>query len=387
MKYFVGFRKRFNILWLAAGAAAYLFVFVLSAVPTVQAFTCSGQPDDYYQRDLNSNIPFKSGDITGFSDDFERDLAKQSLHWDEDEKRCKIQTIDSGDTKTADKGVCPSGYISKPSNKDLCYRLIERSTNDKPTYDDGTPITGDDIYCSSVQDNYDQESFTCKESGSCNWVGTCDYNQVDFSQDAKDKDAEIAAKVKQCKDAGATFDTNTKKCNWTYDTCKKAGGTFNDTTKECKEASPDDGETCNDGSTPDKDGNCAGGGKVGDPSGNLGTDTVNCGQANTVLISCDSGTADCSGSSNNSGDGEKGTKDGAPVIACVLRIGIQALTALIGIGAVGGIAWEALKYAKAGDNQSDTSEAKTRITEIVIGLVIYSFMLVAANWLIPGGII
>lgn len=95
----------------------------------------------------------------------------------------------------------------------------------------------------------------------------------------------------------------------------------------------------------------------------------NCGEAETVLIKCDI------------------NQSGAPVIAEVLRIGIFVLTIIIGVSAVGGIAWAATLYAKAEDNSSSVTEARTLIRNIVIGLLVYGFMVVIVNWLIPGGVI
>lgn len=96
--------------------------------------------------------------------------------------------------------------------------------------------------------------------------------------------------------------------------------------------------------------------------------TVNgqCGAARTNLISCD------------------GT--GAVALNNVLKIVISVLTVLVGIAAVGGLAWASILYAKATDNQASVSEARTLIQNIVIGLLVYVFLLAIVNFLIPGGI-
>ncbi|MDB5177180.1 MAG: rane protein of unknown function [Candidatus Saccharibacteria bacterium] len=96
-----------------------------------------------------------------------------------------------------------------------------------------------------------------------------------------------------------------------------------------------------------------------------GTGT-NCGDAETVLISC------------------KGT--GVQAIGDVLRIAISVLTVIIGVAAVGGIAWAAVIYAKAEDNASEVSEARTLIRNIVIGLLLYGFLVGIINWLVPGNV-
>lgn len=96
--------------------------------------------------------------------------------------------------------------------------------------------------------------------------------------------------------------------------------------------------------------------------------TVNgqCGAAHTNIISCD------------------GT--GAVALNNVLKIVISVLTVLVGIAAVGGLAWASILYAKATDNQASVSEARTLIQNIVIGLLVYVFLLAIVNFLIPGGI-
>lgn len=78
---------------------------------------------------------------------------------------------------------------------------------------------------------------------------------------------------------------------------------------------------------------------------------------------------------------------GATTFADVLRIFVVVLSFGIGIAAVGGIAWSAIQYASAEDNQSNVSAARERIRNIVIGLVLFGLMMAIVNWLIPGGVI
>jgi hypothetical protein len=63
------------------------------------------------------------------------------------------------------------------------------------------------------------------------------------------------------------------------------------------------------------------------------------------------------------------------------------MTVIIGIVAVGGIAYAAILYASARDNQNQVNEAMTIIRNIVIGILLYGFTIVIINWLIPGGVI
>lgn len=139
--------------------------------------------------------------------------------------------------------------------------------------------------------------------------------------------------------------------------------------------------TCKDGSKPDAtSGKCTDGSSptqhVNNP-GN-GEQFQNCGEAETVLVSC---------TAQNCGLGANTIFSGTPVIGCVLKFGIQALTVLVGVGAVAGIAWESLQYARAQDNQSAVANARDRIRDIVIGLVVYIFMIAILQWLIPGMVI
>lgn len=106
-----------------------------------------------------------------------------------------------------------------------------------------------------------------------------------------------------------------------------------------------------------------------DTKGNpIGT-TSQCGSVTTNLIAC-----------RKNGPAGQALGD-------VLKIIISVLTVIIGIAATGGLAWAAILYAKAEDNASNVSEAKTLIRNIVIGILLYGFMVAIVNWLVPGGVI
>lgn len=79
-------------------------------------------------------------------------------------------------------------------------------------------------------------------------------------------------------------------------------------------------------------------------------------------------------------------KSGGGTIGEVLKIGVYALSALIGVLAVGGLAWGSIKYAQAGDNQGTVSEAKTIIRDVIIGIALYGLMIAIINFLLPGGL-
>lgn len=92
-----------------------------------------------------------------------------------------------------------------------------------------------------------------------------------------------------------------------------------------------------------------------------------CGQARVNLLACGNGT-----------------EEGAEVFNRILRIVLTVLSIIIGIAAVGGMTYAALTYARAEDDQSKVGEAKTLIRNIVIGILLYGFLIAIALWLLPG---
>lgn len=102
----------------------------------------------------------------------------------------------------------------------------------------------------------------------------------------------------------------------------------------------------------------------------LNAEAATCGRAKTNIISC-----------NTSEEKPAG------VLAEVLKIFLMALSVVVGIAAVGGIAWASVLYAKAQDNESNVQQAKELIRNVVIGILLYVFMIAIINWLVPGGVI
>lgn len=132
------------------------------------------------------------------------------------------------------------------------------------------------------------------------------------------------------------------------------------------------------GGQPDANGNCPDGSKPDEAAclqnatqtgcaGTITGGTKTCGQASTNIIGC-------------------GSDQGATALNNVLRIFVIVLTFGVGIAATGSIAYSAIRYAGARDNQSDVSLARERIRNVVIGLLLYGFLIAIANWLVPGGI-
>lgn len=70
----------------------------------------------------------------------------------------------------------------------------------------------------------------------------------------------------------------------------------------------------------------------------------------------------------------------------LLLLGLNILTAGVGIAAVGGIGYASFLYASASDRSAQVQQAKDIIRDVVIGLAAYAGMYLLLNFLIPGGI-
>lgn len=88
---------------------------------------------------------------------------------------------------------------------------------------------------------------------------------------------------------------------------------------------------------------------------------------------------DCAAATNAKGEQQNG-------IICLLTEAIKILSGLIAILAVIGIVYAGLQYASATDDSSKVQAAKTRIVQIVIGLLLYMFIAAILHFLIPGGV-
>ena len=97
-------------------------------------------------------------------------------------------------------------------------------------------------------------------------------------------------------------------------------------------------------------------------------DAATCGNTKTQLIACDATT-------------------GVGTIGELIKITAFVMTILIGVVATGGLAYAAVLYASARDSQSQLDQSKTIIRNVVIGLLLYGFMIGLINWLVPGGVI
>jgi len=95
----------------------------------------------------------------------------------------------------------------------------------------------------------------------------------------------------------------------------------------------------------------------------------NCGSTKTQIVSC--------------GDAQTGTG----TINSMISMIISVMTVLIGVIATGGLAYAAIIYASAGDDQSKVSEARVIIRNVIVGLVLYGLTIGIISWLLPSNVI
>ena len=101
-------------------------------------------------------------------------------------------------------------------------------------------------------------------------------------------------------------------------------------------------------------------------------DAAKCGNLETSIIDCGSGV-------NNKDNQTSG-------VWALLLIGINILTALIGIAAVGGIIYGAILYTTSAGESGKVEKAIEVFRNVVIGVVAYALMYVGLNFIIPGGV-
>ena len=69
----------------------------------------------------------------------------------------------------------------------------------------------------------------------------------------------------------------------------------------------------------------------------------------------------------------------------LLNLIINILTVGVGIAATAGIVISAIQYITAREKEDQAKKARTRIVEIVLGMIIWAVMWIALNFLMPGG--
>ncbi len=124
--------------------------------------------------------------------------------------------------------------------------------------------------------------------------------------------------------------------------------------------------TTEDDESPDKEAECP---KTDADDNCVGIKSVSnrCGEANVNILAC-------------------GSAGGNVALNNILKIGVIILSIIVGIAAVGGLAWASILYSKAEENEGSVSEAKTLIQNIVVGLILYVLLVALINWLVPGGV-
>ena len=70
----------------------------------------------------------------------------------------------------------------------------------------------------------------------------------------------------------------------------------------------------------------------------------------------------------------------------LLEFIIQIMTAMIGIVAVGMVAYAAFLYTTAQSDEGQLKKSKDMILNVAIGIALYALLWAFAQWLIPGGI-
>ena len=100
---------------------------------------------------------------------------------------------------------------------------------------------------------------------------------------------------------------------------------------------------------------------------------LTCGGVKTSLISCP----------------EPGGKSKDPSTSGVwglLLLGINILTAGVGVAAVGGIVIGSYMYMTAGGSPDRVKKANIFLSNVVLGIIVYAAMFAFLNFIIPGGL-
>ena len=93
---------------------------------------------------------------------------------------------------------------------------------------------------------------------------------------------------------------------------------------------------------------------------------ANCGGAEPTIISCEG--------------------EGSTAIINIIKQVIKVLTAGIGIAAVGAVIYGAFLYTTSEGSPDKIKKAREIWTNTVIGLLMFAFMVLITNFIIPGGV-
>lgn len=70
----------------------------------------------------------------------------------------------------------------------------------------------------------------------------------------------------------------------------------------------------------------------------------------------------------------------------ILNLVLNIIVYGLGVAAVIGVIIAGIMYMTARDSEAQVTKAKTRLYEVVIGLIAWALMYVVLKWLIPGGL-
>lgn len=70
-------------------------------------------------------------------------------------------------------------------------------------------------------------------------------------------------------------------------------------------------------------------------------------------------------------------------ILYILNLAVDILTMGVGILGVIGITWVGIQYLTAAGNEEQARKAKKRMSQIVVGLIVYALIYAIARWLMP----
>lgn len=95
--------------------------------------------------------------------------------------------------------------------------------------------------------------------------------------------------------------------------------------------------------------------------------------------------ADCNGIDTAIIECETTSEPGGAIFS-IIKLVIQVMTGIIGVVAVGAVIFGAILYGMSGDNPENVKKAKNIWVNVVIGLLLFAFLVAITNFLVPGGV-
>ena len=369
-----------------------IFIGIFGDAPQAQAYSCATNAD-------GSPARTKGGDTYYYNDDPSSDHYGRCMERNYNTEKAPCQPGKNNRGTCTAYANCENG--SKPVNGQCVVRHPERDkpAGPTPTNNDGTQVASWECRKDSTGDlspdvKFDQAQGKCVRN--CAGKAKCTSNADDYHRAPQGADPTLS-KDDPCYGFASQQQT---------DACKKGKGgdacdsyTNEDEKKACQKGyasqvcsgtapGSQERQECTDGVAA-----CLDQGLTGDdlkeciknvegtedskveeqvnkttpPANPPGAGKGDCGDAKTVIIKC-------------AGSGEDALADILKQIIIILSIGI-------GVAAVGGIVYGAMLYTTARDSSSQTEKGMEVIRNVVIGILLYIFMIALINWLVPGGVI